>query len=424
MSRVASPNLVAERGVDVTTERRGLDRATWSLALLAFIAGFAQFGAVTALADVAEHFGHVTASTSLTSQVGLSGSEIGLGLALLRLASLGALPLASLADRWGRTRLVRHTMWVGLLCTAAAALSPSYWFFVGCFALGRPLLSTVTALVQVTAVELAPATRRVGRLAVIAAGGGAGSGFSAILHGALHGASSFRWLFAAALVPLVVLAPLMRGVPEPPTRDHESLARLGAVPSEFRVTLWRVAVVVALLGLIAGPANGFVFVYGESVLHLSAGHVAVLVSCASVTGRLGLLASRAGARRWGRRRTIALGVVISALAATLAYGGDVRLFVVGYLLGVGAGGLVTPVVSALGTEIFPHHVRATAAGWLAVAGIVGAVVGLAAFGVLADVLHQSGASALRWPAAITFLSPLGALVSLRPLPERGAVELE
>ena len=402
---------------------RLLDRATWALALLALFAGFAQFGAVAALADVAKHFGHVSHSTSLTSQVGLSGSVLGVGLAVLRLASLGALPLSSLADRWGRIRLVRRTLWLGLAITAAAALSPSYWFFVACFALGRPALSTASTLVQVMTVELATSAQRVGRLALVAAGAGAGAGLSAILHGAIRSPGAFRWLFALAIVPVLVIDVLLREVPEPVTRDTALLARVGAVPPEFRGHLWRVAAVVGVLGMIGGPANGFVFVYGESVLHIAPVKVAIMVSVAALTGLAGLLLSRWLADRWSRRTTVALGVVGAGLAATLAYGGGQVSFVVGYLLGVGAGGFVTPVITALGTEIFPHHVRATAAGWLVVAGVLGATLGLGVFGGVGDVINASGSAALRWPAMVTFVPMLWTVALLWALPEGAHVEV-
>ncbi|NNN10190.1 MAG: MFS transporter [Acidimicrobiaceae bacterium] len=405
------------------TRAKIFDRVTWALSALALFAGFAQFGAVASLADVAKHFGHVSTSTSLASQVGLSGSVLGLGLAALRLASLGALPLASLADRLGRIRLVRQTLWFGLAITAAAALSPNYWIFVACFALGRPLLSTASTLLQVMTVELSSTATRVGRLAVVGAGGGAGAGLSAILHGAIRSSGSFRWLFALAIVPVVVVGVLLRVVPEPPTRDATLLARIGGVSREYRGLLWRVAMVVGVLGMIGGPANGFVFVYGESILHISPPKVALMVSGAAVTGLVGLMLSRWLADKWGRRTTAAAGLLASGLSASLAYGGGKALFVAGYLVGVGAAGLVTPVISALGTEIFPHHVRATAAGWLVVAGVLGATIGLALFGVVGDVLNSSGSAALRWPALITFVPMLWTAALLRALPDSAQLEL-
>lgn len=414
---------MTQRADGHTKHARTLDATTGALALLALFAGFAQFGAVASLADVARHFGHIARPTSLASEVGLSGSMLGLGLGVLRASSLGALPLASLADRLGRIRLVRLTLWLGLAITAAAALSPDYWIFVACFAVGRPLLSTASTLVQVMTVELASTAQRVGRLAFVAAGAGAGAGLSAILHGAIRSSGSFRWLFALAIVPVVVVGRVLRRVPEPPTRDPGLMARIGAVPREHRSSLWRVGVVVGVLGLIGGPANGFVFVYGESILHIAPSRVALIVTCSALTGLGGLLLSRWLARRWGRRWTVALGVVASGVCATLAYAGGKDAFIAGYLLGVGAGGLVTPVLSALGTEIFPHHVRATAAGWLVVAGVVGATAGLALFGSVGDAIHVTGAAALRWPALVTFVPLLWTVVLLRKLPESAHVEL-
>ena len=60
-------------------------RVTVVLFLIALVAGFAQFGAISSLNDVAKHFGHFSSTKTLQSVVGLSGSELGLGLAALRL---------------------------------------------------------------------------------------------------------------------------------------------------------------------------------------------------------------------------------------------------------------------------------------------------------------------------------------------------
>src|SRR5665213_3636353 len=116
--------------VTASSSLRRPDRVTVILFSVALVASFAQFGATTSLNDVAGHFGHPSTNGSLASMVGLSGSVLGLGLAIFRVASLGALPLASLADRWGRTKVLRRTLVLGLLVTAAAALSPGYWVFV------------------------------------------------------------------------------------------------------------------------------------------------------------------------------------------------------------------------------------------------------------------------------------------------------
>jgi MFS family permease len=410
---------LADRAPD---ERTGstLLRVTGILFLVALVAGFAQFGAVASLNDVAKHFGHHSGGRSLQSQVGLSGSVLGLALAILRLSSLGALPLSSLADRWGRTRVLRRTLLVGLLATAAAALSPAYWFFVLCFAFARPLLSAASTLVQVVTVELSSTQRRIHYLAVMAAGAGIGAGLSAVLHGVIRGPDSFRWLFALALVPVAIVAPLSRRIPEPVyTSAASPLAHLGRVPHEARGRLVIVAAIVFSAGMITGPANGF----GEGILKLSPHYVATIVALSAITGLIGLLLSRRLSRAIGRRWTVAIGVVATGVTSTYAYSGGRFNFTLGYMIGVAAAGLLAPAASAMSTEIFSHSFRATAAGWIVVAGVLGATVGLFLFGWVGDAVRATSATSLRVPALATFLPLLPTLLLLIRLPESSMMEL-
>jgi MFS family permease len=399
-------------------------RVTVVLFLIALVAGFAQFGAISSLNDVAKHFGHFSSTKTLQSVVGLSGSKLGLGLAALRLASLGALPLASLADRWGRTKVLQRTIVLGLMATAAAALSPSYWVFVLCFAFARPLLSAGSTLVQVITVELSSTKRRINRLVIMAAGAGIGAGLSAILHSLIRGPDSFRWLFSLALLPVFFLVPLVRVIPEPLQRASDApLARLGAVPRVQRSRLAVISIVAFTVGLITGPANGFTFVYGEGILKMSPGEVATVVTLSAVTGLAGLLMSQSLAKSVGRRWTVAIGVVATAITATYAYSGGRTAFIIGYMIGITAGGLLSPALSAISVEIFTHEVRATAAGWIVVFGVVGAVAGLVIFGWVGDAVHTSSTSALRLPALVTFLPFLPALLLLRLVPESSQMAL-
>ncbi len=410
-----------EPATDVALSTR---RITTVLFLGALAAGFAEFGATTSLNDVAHHFGHLAASNTLRSVVGLSGSSLGLGLAAYRVSSLGALPLASLADRWGRTRVLRRTLVLGLLVTAVAALSPSYWFFVACFALARPLLSVANTLIQIITVELANTSVRVQRIAIMAAGLGIGSGLSALVHGAVRGPDSFRWLFALALVPVVAIVPLLRSIPEPPTRASEvRLAHLGLVPRDARGRLAVVAAVAFLIGVVTGPAGGFTFVYSEGILKMRPASVSLVVVLSGVAGLVGLFASRRFARTLGRRWTVAGGVVLTSAASIYAYSGGKTSFALGYVLGVGAGGLLSPAMTALSTEIFAHRFRATAAGWITVAGVLGAILGLGVFGWIGDAVHTSSVTGLRVPALATFVPLLPLLLLLALVPESKAFEL-
>jgi MFS family permease len=397
------------------------------VALLAVAAGFGQFGAVAALGDVAKTFGHLTHGASFADQAGLSGTVLGTGLAVLRLASLGALPLAGLADRFGRRRTLLVTCALGLAFTIAAAASPSYWWFVVIFACGRPLLSATGALAQVGAAELTPSGQRARAVALIAAGYGLGAGLTAVIHSLGESALGFRGVFALAVVPLAFL-PFVRALIVEPDR-YRSLTRpehrrpvLGPVAAPYRRRLVVVAALAFCVAVMTGPANSLVFIYAQNVRHLSGPFTAAMVVGAGLTGLAGLLVGRLLADRLGRRPTVAVAMVAMAGFGVLTYSGSKASLVAGYVLGVLAGAVFAPAGGALANELFPTAVRASVAGWNVAAGVLGAVVGLLVFGALADVSGVGNHTALA--AAVTFLPMISASALLLLLPETKGREPE
>ena len=184
---------------------RWTDLTIIGVAIAAAASGFGQFGAVAALGDVAKAFGHVTHGATVADQAGLSGTLLGVGLAIIRLASLGGLPVASIADRVGRRRTLLATAAMGLIFTVAAAASPGYWWFVVLFALGRPFLSATNAVAQVTSAEQTASADRSKAVALVAAGYALGAGLTAVLHSLAQGVLGFRGIFALAIVPLAFL---------------------------------------------------------------------------------------------------------------------------------------------------------------------------------------------------------------------------
>lgn len=370
--------------------RRWNDPALLAVALLALASGFGQFGVVAALADVAKTFGHVTHGGSIADQAGLSGTELGLGLGIIRLSSLGALPLTGVADRIGRRRSLLATVSLGLALTVLSALSPGFWWFIAIFALGRPLLSATNALTQVFAAEETSSSDRAKAVALVAAGYGIGAGLAAIVHSLFYSALGFRGMFALAALPLLGLRPLSRHVPETDRFVAASAAHEPAVPvlGILRHATSRFVVVIALafvISVITGPANTFVFLYAESFVHLSGGATALMVIGAGASGLAGLLVGRFLADRIGRRPAGALGMVGVAAFGVVAYSGGRVLLVTGYVLGVFAGSLLAPALGALVNELFPTSMRASVAGWVITAGVLGAVAGLVAFGSITDV---------------------------------------
>jgi MFS family permease len=417
----------------------------------ALAAGFAQFGATAALGDVARAFGAPQGGDSIAARVGLSGTTLGMGLAVIRLASLGSLPLAGLADRFGRRRTLIGCVALGLALTGSAALSPTFWWFVAIFALGRPLLSATNTVAVVVAAEETGSRDRVKAIALVTAGYAIGAGLTALLRGVLGDQLGFRGLFALALVPLAatpLVAPRLReperyqrlrtgaalGVTAADTAPSmladgrgeadapaglRALWVAGRLRAELRGRLWVLTGLTFAFSFVIGPTNTFLFVYAENALGMPRSATALMVLVAGPLGLAGLLAGRWAADGLGRRRAAAVAQALVALAGMVTYSGSPAAAFGGYLLAILGGAAYGPATAALAAELFPTSVRATVAGWLVAAGVLGAVAGLVAFGTLADALSSFALGAVPVCAPVIVASLLFAR-----LPETVGLELE
>ena len=405
--------------------RRWNDLAVVGVAMVALASGFGQFGVVAALGDVARSFGHVVRGTTVADQAGLSGTRLGVGLAIIRLASLGGLPLAGMADRFGRRKTLLFTCGIGLAVTVASAASPGYWWFVAIFALGRPFLSATNAIAQVNAAEQTGSQDRAKAVALVAAGYSAGAGATVILHSLAGGTLGFRGLFLLALVPLALLPLAWRWVGEPSRFTVAAVAAdrplpvLGAMSAPYRSRLLVVSGLAFMVAVITGPSNSFVFIFAQNVLHVSGILTAAMVVAGGAAGLAGLLLGRWLADRLGRRPACAGAMVGIAVTGVLTYSGSRPGLFAGYVLGLLAAATFAPAAGALANELFPTPVRASVAGWLVAASVLGAVGGLLAFGAVADLGDRFGVAAL-----VVFLPALLGLALFLMLPETRGREPE
>lgn len=372
--------------MEVPTRPAWLTPPVLTVSVLSIGAGIGQFSVTTVIGTVAADFGEPGVGDEALAQVGLPVTTLGIALAVIRLASLGSLPIAAQADRFGRRSVLLTIATIGLALSAVSALAPGFWFYVALVALARPALSAVNGIAGVIAAEEARAKDRSAALALIAAAYGLGSGIIAVGRGILPGEPSWRVVMAFAVIPLLLLPLLARRIREPRiASEHRGRPGLpGRIPRRYVGRVALLALLTGSLTLATGPGFTLLFVYGEQVLGATPLYLSVLVLAAGPAGLVGILAGRWAADRWGRTLTAGLAMAATGASVAYAYAGDLAALSVGYLLALATSSAFAPPTGALAAELVPTRIRATVAGWETVAGVVGAALGLLCFGVLAD----------------------------------------
>lgn len=374
-------------------ERLRRNRPAWlttpvlTVSVLSVAAGIAQFSVTAVIGDVAQAFGEISDGEDLASQIGLPTTTVGIALSLIRLASLASMPAASLADRFGRRNVLLWLAALGLTVTSLAAAAPAFWWYVALAALARPAMSTVNALAGVVAAEESQATDRSAAIALIAVAYGVGSGLIAVIRGVLPGEPSFRIVTAFALLPLMLLPLLAIKIREPAIARQHHVAKLipGSVPRPYVGRVVTLGVLIGTAALATGPGFTFLFVYGERILGVTPLYLSTLVLLAGPAGLVGILVGRAGADRVGRRATAAVAMAITGIAVAVGYAGSSTGLTIGYLVAIAGSSAFAAPTGALAAELVPTEIRATVAGWMTFATVLGAVGGLIGVGVLGDI---------------------------------------
>jgi MFS family permease len=331
---------------------------------------------------------------------------------VLALGALGALPLAMLADRFGRRRLIAVGVAGFSIANFASGLAPSLTAlaFLRLVAVCFEVLvgGAATALV----VEEAPRERRGQAVSVLALLAGIGTGISVIGYPLL--APHWRWLFLAGGIGVVVAPVIWLRLPE-------GRAWLGVrvSSSALRVLLqpaWRrrvivIAAVSALLAVLLEPAGLFFTVYASEVLHLTPVSISLLIAVSGIAGAVSYVAGGFLTDRFGRRGPAIALTIATAVATSLSFATATAGFYIGNVLWSAFASAATPVFGAWTAELFPTRARATAEATNAVAAGIGSVAGLQAVGVISQSAGLGRAIELAGVAAL-----VGALLLLM-LPE-------
>lgn len=337
---------------------------------------------------------------------------------VLTLGALGALPLSTLADRYGRRRLIA----LGVLGFSAANFASAYSHSILELALLRVVAVCFEVLVGSAAtaliVEEAPVQHRGEAVSLLAILSGSGLLVAIIAYPFL--APHWRWLFQGAGVGVLAAPLIWVLLPEGKvwqrvTVTGSALRLLLTEPWKRRVLL--IAGSTVLVSVVLEPAGLLYTLFASSTLHFSPAGISWLIFASGAVALGSYLAGGFLTDRFGRRIP---GVVLTASYAMFAGFGFVTGavgFVAGNVLWSAFASAATPVIGAWSGELYPTRARATAESVGSVAGAAGGIVGLQGVGLLSPWIGLGPAVAIA--GAIAFF---GGLLLIR-LPETNQAPL-
>ena len=304
---------------------------------------------------------------------------------VLALGSLGALPLSTLADRFGRRRLIAAGVLGFSLANFASAFAPSITVLAVLRLVAVCFEVLVGSVATALIVEEAPVGRRGQAVSVLALLSGLGAGITVVAYPVL--APHWRWLFLAGGVGMVLAPVIWLRLPEGSTwmrvRVTASALRLLFSPPWLRRILV-FAAVSALLSVLLEPAGLFYTLFASSSLHLTPAGISTLIVVSGAAGATAYLAGGFLTDRFGRRGPAIALTLSTAIATSLSFATATAGFLVGNVLWSVFASASTPVFGAWSAELFPTRARATAEATTAVAAAAGSIAGLQVVGLFAQ----------------------------------------
>ena len=321
------------------------------------------------------------------TEFGVGEQGQGFGAAVVRWGVIIALPLAGLADRFGRRTMILLTAWLAPVITSLGAIAPSFPVLVATQTLGRPLGIALNVFVLVFAVEEMGSNSRAWALSILAmaSGIGAGSAVAAIPLAGLS-ESSWRYVYLVGLGWLVVALVLTRTLPE--TSRFESLAHHeSTTASTAHIHGDRLAlqiVVAVLINVFIATASIFQVRYLRDVRGYSASVIALYNVVTVVPASIGLVLGGRIAETAGRKTLAAIATPIGALLIAASFGLSGIAMWCAALLGGIALALAYPAMSVFRNELFPTAKRSIASAMITTASLLGGSAGLIVAGILLE----------------------------------------
>ncbi len=322
----------------------------------------------------------------------IAESHIGPMLSLIRLGYLLSLLMTPFADVFGRRRLLLYTVVGYTIFTGLIAIAPNERTFVAFEIIARAFAGAEAAIAMVIVAEEVDAAYRGWAIGLLSAVSSIGYGLAAIVFAFVNTIPyGWRGMYAIALIPLVVVIPLRRVLPESarfekekleglkPLKIWEPVARLyTAYPRRLVMMLS-----ISFLSNMGGNASGFLFPkFLQDAHHWSPANVSMLFFFGGALGIVGSIVAGRMSDRFGRRVMGTAFLFLAPLFTIWMYTASGRSIVPAWILGTFFDFAGSMILSAYSAELFPTSYRSTAGSALAIAGTTGGALGLFIEGVL------------------------------------------
>jgi MFS family permease len=357
------------------------------------------------------------AAPPIAHGLGVSVGLFGVGVAVIRLAALGSVPILRAADRIGRRTLLLVSIAAFTAATGLTALAWGLIAFVAIQIVARAFLATESSLASLVIAEEVRADRRGAALSVLGLISFLGPGLAALALLAVPlTALDWRIFYVIALPPLFVVAYLRRNLNETTAfsvaRSEERIqpSLIPRVPPPYGSRLRRIA---AILGA-AGAIQTAGFLYASALAQDEYGwqglYTAIILS-AGPFALVGFLLGGPGSDRFGRRPVLAGGIACGVIANLLVFSEIRVLFVPGFWAAVAANAALLAVAYAYLAELFPTELRATLTAVVVAVQVASGSLGLLVVAALAGAVDTS----LQLAIGGLLVAPV--LLLLRGLPE-------
>jgi len=353
---------------------------------------------------------------------GRSDTDIGLGAAVVRWGVIIVPPIALLADRIGRRRVLVLSSWAAPLTAAVGALAPNYEWLVASQTIARPLALVINVMVIVMLTEEMSSESRARSLGYVAIVSSLGAGAAvAALPLADLAASGWRFIYVGSLVWLPVALVLQRKVAETArfkrvhdTPDAARVARISGARFTTQV------VCAFLTSVFVGSASVYLVNYLRDVRSYDALGVSLFTIGTAVPASIGLIIGGRLADNSGRRLVGAASLAAGVLLVALSYTTGGAAMWLAEIAGGLCLGVAYPALGVYRGEMFPTAHRGGGAATVTASNLIGGSVGLVVAGRLLDAGWSYGQV-----MGLLAIAPLVvAIIVLVSFPETAHRELE